>query len=94
MRQFRAKILAAYGGFCKCCGENIPEFLELHHKNNDGHAHRKEIGANSEALYRWLVKNNFPDTMELICANCHNAESFYGGCPHKKMSVMQLIKSA
>lgn len=74
MRQFRAKILAAYGGFCKCCGESIPEFLELHHKNNDGHAHRKEIGANSESLYRWLVKNNFPDTMELICANCHAAE--------------------
>lgn len=83
MRAWRFKIITAYGAACACCGETIYQFLELHHKNNDGHAHRKEIGANSEALYRWLEKNGFPDTMELICASCHNAVSFYGECPHK-----------
>lgn len=84
MRQWRHKIVTAYGGVCNCCGEDSVEFLQLHHRNNDGHVHRRAIGYNSEALYRWAERNGFPATLEVLCANCHNAESFYGGCPHKK----------
>jgi hypothetical protein len=83
-RGFRFKLLDAYGRACRCCGDTTPEFLEIHHKNNDGAAHRREIGRGPEALYWWAKKNNFPPTLETICANCHSAETFYGGCPHKR----------
>lgn len=82
-RGFRIKLLDAYGRSCRCCGETRPEFLEIHHKNNDGAAHRREIGRGPEALYWWAKKHNFPPVLETICANCHAAETYYGGCPHK-----------
>lgn len=93
-RKFRVKLLNAYGPYCRCCGEMTVEFLELHHINEDGAEHRRQIGRGPEALYRWAERHGFPDTLAVTCANCHAAESYYGGCPHKKLSVPQLVQSA
>lgn len=93
-RQFRLKLIEAYGGVCKCCGETEPKFLELDHVDGGGGKHRKQIGAGAEALYRWCVANDFPDILQLICANCHNAKSFWGVCPHQEFSVLQLAVPA
>jgi hypothetical protein len=93
-RQFRLKLIEAYGGHCICCGETEPKFLELDHVDGGGGKHRKQIGAGAEPLYRWCVKNGFPNTLQLICANCHNAKSSWGECPHKKVSVLQLAVTA
>lgn len=93
-RGFRIKLLEAYGPYCRCCGETTPEFLELHHVNEDGAEHRRQIGRGPEALYRWAERHGFPDTLAVTCANCHAADTYYGGCPHKKLSVMELVQSA
>lgn len=93
-RTFRRRIIAAYGSACSCCGETQPEFLELHHVNSDGGKHRRQIGASPEALCRWAEEHGFPPSLQLICANCHNAESFYGGCPHKSFNIIYLLEKA
>lgn len=93
-RQFRLKLIEAYGGHCVCCGETEPKFLELDHIDGGGGDHRREIGAGAEALYRWCVRNGFPATLQILCANCHNAKSFWGTCPHQDFSVLHLVTRA
>jgi hypothetical protein len=93
-RKFRALIVEAYGGHCVCCGETEMKFLQMDHVNNDGHDHRKQIGTTSGSLYRWALKNGFPPTLQVLCGSCHNAKSFYGGCPHQEFSVLHLVEAA
>lgn len=82
--KLRMEIINAYGGECVCCHENIPEFLQIDHINNDGYKMRKEkkqlVGG---SLYRWLKINNYPkDNFQLLCGNCNFAKGHFGGCPH------------
>ena len=93
-RVTRTKLLEKYGAVCVCCGETEPKFLEIDHVNNDGAAHRKKIGVSSEALYRWAEKHGFPPSLQVLCANCHNAKSFWGTCPHQEFSVMSLVEKS
>jgi hypothetical protein len=79
----RAKIINHYGAKCICCGEVVTEFLELDHVNSNGAEHRKLIGKNSETLCRWIVSNNYPSIIQLLCSNCNRAKSHYGTCPHQ-----------
>jgi hypothetical protein len=72
----KIKIIKAYGGECICCKENILEFLTIKSINNDNKSGGK--------LYRWLIKNNFPEEYELLCYNCNNAKILFGYCPHNK----------
>lgn len=80
----RMQALAAYGGKCVCCGESTPEFLQFDHKNNDGYLHRQNNNVRG-GISLWLQQNNYPDTIQLLCGNCHSAKSFYGNCPHGTM---------
>ena len=64
---------------CNCCGEKIYEFLSLDHTDGGGNKHRKKIGN----VFRWIIKNNFPDGFQVLCYNCNLAKGFYGICPHK-----------
>lgn len=78
--RLRAIVCEAYGGCCTCCGENNKLFLTVDHKNNDGSKHRQEVGS---SMYRWIVKNNFPETLQLLCYNCNCGRARNGGvCPH------------
>lgn len=79
--ELRLAALAAYGNVCACCGESTPEFLQFDHKNNDGYIHRKDNTARA-GISLWLKQNGYPDTIQLLCGNCHGAKSFYGYCPH------------
>ena len=91
-RKHRLEVINAYGGQCQCCGENKYEFLAIHHGNNDGHEHRKKLAKEhpgsrgTDTMIRWIRRNGFPKDIgiTILCANCHNAETFYGECPHKK----------
>ena len=78
----RMDALAAYGGKCVCCSEATPEFLQFDHKNNDGYLHRRDNTARA-GIALWLKQNNYPDTIQILCGNCHSAKSFYGFCPHQ-----------
>jgi len=80
----RQIILEHYGSKCCCCGETESLFLEIDHVNNDGWTHRKEIGTSAKALLLWIIKNDFPDSIQLLCANCNQGKKRNGGiCPHQ-----------
>ena len=64
-------VIAGYGGKCLFCGEDRPKGLVLHHVNEDGKEHRKEIGTGIAKYHRWLINNNFPDDIVLLCGTCH-----------------------
>ena len=71
-----------YGRACKCCKTTLDEvFLTLGHVNNDGAAHRREVGSE---MKRWAVKNGFPDILETQCWNCNMAQYIGGVCPHQE----------
>ena len=81
----RRAAVAAYGGRCACCGEDTFEFLTIDHVNNDGAAHRRQVGIKgSTATYYWLRDNGYPkDGFQLLCMNCNCAKQWSGECPHQ-----------
>lgn len=80
-RRLRTECLKAYGNCCACCGEAEPIFLTFDHVNDDGAEHRTKVSA-GYSMYIWLKKNEYPDTIQVLCYNCNNAKKL-GGCPHK-----------
>jgi len=78
--KLRVDVISAYGNKCKCCGEDRLPFLQLDHKNDDGNKHRKEVGRTQ--VYIWARKNDYPDNLQVLCANCNTAKRF-GICPHR-----------
>ncbi len=69
---------------CKCCGESIERFLTIDHINNDGREHRKTNNEARKNLYKWLIKNNYPDGFQVLCYNCNCGKALNNGvCPHK-----------
>lgn len=80
-RSIKQKILNHYGQMCNCnCGCAVTKFewLSVDHKNNDGADHRRKLG--SISVYDWIIRNNFPDNIQILCFNCNCAKQFYGGC--------------
>lgn len=81
--ELRDEVYRHYGDCCSCCGESEKLFLQIDHVNNDGNKQRKEIKVTTQ-LYRWIIDNNFPDTLQLLCANCNFGKFRNGGiCPHQ-----------
>ena len=72
-----------YGGKCICCGETEPLFLTVDHIDGGGTKHRKEI--NKSSMNRWIIENNYPDDLQLLCWNCNCGRARNNGvCPHVK----------
>jgi hypothetical protein len=69
----RNTVFNHYGGKCVRCGVDDLNKLNLHHINFDGGKHRKEIGSGRSALCRWIKKNNYPDSFQVLCVSCHRA---------------------
>jgi hypothetical protein len=86
----KQKVIEAYGGKCACCGESIIEFLTIDHINNNGAEDRKNNGNKTGGkLYRWLIKNNFPQgEYQVLCFNCNCSKGFFGYCPHNKLKIV------
>lgn len=76
----RNKILDGYGAICKCCGETIREFLTIEHPNRDGKEHRKKH--KGIAMYKELIRRNFPPPYFLLCWNCNCSQRWGNPCPH------------
>ena len=67
---------------CSCCSEKTIEFLQLDHIYNNGNLHRRKVGSGS-ILYSWVIKNNFPPILQILCANCNFGKRMNDGiCPH------------
>lgn len=83
--EYRKIVVDAYGCECACCGEKESLFLELDHVNNDGWKHREEIGNSARTLVYWAIRNNFPDSIQILCSNCNQGKKRnHGICPHKQ----------
>ena len=84
LKKARELVLEHYGYKCQCCGEKHNEFLTIDHINGGAIKHRKQIGRNGRHFYVWIIKNNYPKDLQLLCCNCNFAKGIYGECPHKK----------
>lgn len=84
--KIRQNILDHYGNRCVCCGETTNEFLCIDHINGGGNQHRKSLKIMSagSSFYTWIIKNNYPDDLQILCHNCNMAKGFYGICPHQR----------
>jgi hypothetical protein len=72
-------VLNHYGNKCICCGEIEPKFLTIDHIDSDGYKYRPIKGGLS---YSWIIKNNFPTNLQILCWNCNMSKGCYGECPH------------
>jgi hypothetical protein len=88
-QRIKDAVFAAYGGYkCACCGETEKLFLTLDHINNDGAKHRRKISGNrtmaGAPFYAWLLRNNFPNDIQVLCMNCQHGKRMNKGiCPHR-----------
>ena len=86
-RDRKIEILTHYSGgnpACGCCGETELDFLTIDHVNDDGAAHRKELGGAGTTVYNWIIRNNFPAGFAVLCWNCNCARWRFGTCPHQR----------
>ena len=89
-RKLQTDVFFHYGNQCACCGEKEFSFLTLDHKNNDGADHRRKIGI-GHVFYRWIIDNNYPDSIQLLCNNCNGGKHRNGGlCPHHNAYTSQM----
>lgn len=79
-------VFGHYGNKCQCCGEVQQEFLTIDHINNDGSKQRKQNRSQCH-IYRWIIKNGFPQDLQILCYNCNMGKARNRGmCPHKKVN--------
>lgn len=77
----KVSVFEHYGNLCACCGEVEFKFLTIDHINGGGGKHRKEVGRD---FYLWVVRNNFPKDLQLLCMNCNFGKRMNNNiCPHK-----------
>ena len=91
---FKADAIAAYGGFCYCCGEDNIKLLTLDHSFNDGNVSRRQARANrafrgGRDFYRYLQLQGYPQDLGLraACWNCNCGRQYNsnkGVCPHQE----------
>jgi len=81
-KEIKTLVFNHYGNKCNCCGESNLGFLQVDHINNDGYLERQDPKIKSN-FYESIVKRNFPDHYQLLCANCNYGKSKFGICPHK-----------
>ena len=88
-QRYRLVCLFHYGNGilkCACCGETEVVFLSLDHKIGRG----KQENLTGRYLYRWLIKNNFPEGYQILCFNCNMGKYLKGVCPHQIIKEVSL----
>lgn len=77
-RASRRKVIDYYGAICMCCGETEYKFLAIDHVVPIGS--RRPRG-NSTVMQ--VIREDYPDTFQILCHNCNMAKGFWGECPHQ-----------
>jgi hypothetical protein len=69
--KIRTRVFEHYGLACQECGST--KNPQIDHIAQDGGAHRDSLGyaGSGNILYRWLIKNNFPEGFRTLCADCN-----------------------
>lgn len=80
--EIREQVITSYEGQCVCCGQTNRKYLQLDHINNDGKTHRAVLSSSGRGggLYAWAKRNNYPNNLQLLCANCHQAKTSCDNC--------------
>ena len=86
-KEKKMDVLKHYGGECVCCGIKTPEFLSMDHINGDGSVDRKSGMA--DHIWDWIKKNNYPESLQILCFNCNMAKAHYGYCPHQLLQQLR-----
>lgn len=83
---YKKLVLAHYGQNCICCGEDNTKLLTIDHIENNGKEHgTAKYRYKGIYLYRYLVKNNYPNGLRILCFNCNiGRKNNRGICPHKE----------
>lgn len=87
---YRDAVMDHYGRRCVCCGETEHVFLTIDHIKPLGHVTRRaKLGHTN--IYRFLVKNKFPEGFRVLCYNCNcgRTRTADGECPHIHQSSSQ-----
>lgn len=71
----RAAVFERYGRTCACCGTTNSPTID--HIDGTGRQHREQVG---RALYRWLVKNGFPEGFQTLCRPCNRSKGSGPAC--------------
>lgn len=79
--RLKLKVLDGYGGACVCCGDDFIWRLTVDHVDGDGKKHRAEVGVGAP-FYRWIIKNNFPSNLQVLCFSCNSCKYLNVICPH------------
>lgn len=80
-QRLKSQAMAAYGNKCKCCQENCLSFLNIDHING------RTDKLRGDKLYRWLIKNNFPEGFQVLCFNCNVSKYLSGTCIHNAAMI-------
>lgn len=62
---------------CNNCGEQDIDVLSLDHIDGKGGMHRKEINIQGSRFYHWLIANNYPTELQVLCWNCNRKKEMY-----------------
>ncbi len=81
---YKKVVYEHYGYVCNCCGETGKVFLCIDHVNNDGNIERKKYGNSGNGMYLKIIREEFPDSYQVLCHNCNQAKRILGKCPHNK----------
>ena len=70
VKKDKIKVFQAYSPdlTCQHCGFTDLRALSIDHIKGGGTQDRKI--RSGYALYRWLIKNNFPEGFQVLCMNC------------------------
>lgn len=84
--RLRRLVIGTYSNqrsICACCGESEFDFLTIDHINgkriDGGPGTYPQTGY---PLYRWLVRNQFPQGYQVLCMNCNVSKGKHGVCVH------------
>lgn len=82
--RLRAQIIEHYGCRCNCPGCHVVHavLLTADHVNGDGAAYRRiKKSRSTRDFYARIVRNNFPNDIQLLCGSCNLAKSNKKACP-------------
>lgn len=71
--KIRMKILSHYGGSppkCARCGYTDFRALTIDHIEGGGGKHYQNLGGSGFYFHRWIIQNNFPPGLQILCMNC------------------------
>ena len=78
-------IVDHYGGKCICplCDEQQLDFLTIDHIDGGGTKQRKNTSIHGGTnFYYWIIKNDYPSNLQIMCLNCNVSRHILGQCEH------------